>query len=93
MIAIAYFFLNFQVPPIDYLRQVTLELGGSTSTVTSAEGQSQQAANTSGRSTVATLIKRFNEVIKFNKKYQLSNRKILLKQHNFQEVNKAFFPF
>lgn len=52
---------SLQVPPIDYLRQVTLELGGSTSTITS-ECHSQQAANTSARSTVATLIKRFNEV-------------------------------
>ncbi|XP_056642796.1 1-phosphatidylinositol 4,5-bisphosphate phosphodiesterase epsilon-1-like isoform X2 [Diorhabda sublineata] len=50
--------LFYQVPPIDYLRQVTLDLGGATGT--SAESL---PGNTSvKRSSVSTLIKRFNEV-------------------------------
>ncbi|CAG9861173.1 unnamed protein product [Phyllotreta striolata] len=50
--------LFYQVPPIDYLRQVTLDLGGATGT--SAENL---PGNTSTkRSSVSTLIKRFNEV-------------------------------
>ncbi|CAG9818280.1 unnamed protein product [Phaedon cochleariae] len=48
--------LFYQVPPIDYLRQVTLDLGGATGT--SADSLPIHAS----RSTVSTLIKRFNEV-------------------------------
>ncbi|XP_049820565.1 1-phosphatidylinositol 4,5-bisphosphate phosphodiesterase epsilon-1-like isoform X2 [Aethina tumida] len=75
--------LFYQVPPIDYLRQVTLDLGGSTAggaptpaSAASAEAQTQTiapnattataaatASATGNRSSsVATLIKRFNEV-------------------------------
>lgn len=50
-------FSMLQVPPIDYLRQVTLDLGGATGT--SADSL---PGNSSARSSVATLIKRFNEV-------------------------------
>lgn len=46
-----------QVPPIDYLRQVTLDLGGATGTAAES-----LPGNSSTRSSVATLIKRFNEV-------------------------------
>ncbi|KAF7286706.1 hypothetical protein GWI33_004332 [Rhynchophorus ferrugineus] len=51
--------LFYQVPPIDYLRQVTADLGGATST--SESSLPGNTASTS-RSSVATLIKRFNEV-------------------------------
>lgn len=50
--------LFYQVQPIDYLRQVTFELGGDT-------GQSSSestASNSSTRSSVSSLINRFNEV-------------------------------
>ncbi|XP_063909671.1 1-phosphatidylinositol 4,5-bisphosphate phosphodiesterase epsilon-1-like isoform X2 [Zophobas morio] len=49
--------LFYQVPPIDYLRQVTLDLGGATGT-----SSDSLPGNSSARSSVATLIKRFNEV-------------------------------
>ncbi|KAK4881726.1 hypothetical protein RN001_005045, partial [Aquatica leii] len=49
--------LFYQVPPIDYLRQVTLDLGGATTTAAES-----LPGNSSTRSSVATLIKRFNEV-------------------------------
>ncbi|KAF5302460.1 hypothetical protein FQR65_LT08550 [Abscondita terminalis] len=49
--------LFYQVPPIDYLRQVTLDLGGATTTAAES-----LPGNSSTRSSVSTLIKRFNEV-------------------------------
>ncbi|XP_045460598.1 1-phosphatidylinositol 4,5-bisphosphate phosphodiesterase epsilon-1-like isoform X4 [Harmonia axyridis] len=49
--------LYYQVPPIDYLRHVTLELGGDTGTSTD-----NLPGNSSTRSSVVNLINRFNEV-------------------------------
>ncbi|KAL3280173.1 hypothetical protein HHI36_017673 [Cryptolaemus montrouzieri] len=49
--------LYYQVPPIDYLRQVTLELGGDT-----GSSADTLPGNSSSRSSVASLINRFNEV-------------------------------
>lgn len=43
--------LFYQVPPIDYLRQVTLDLGGT-----------PPPSGDTSRASVRTLIKRFNEV-------------------------------
>lgn len=71
--------LFYQVPPIDYLRQVTLDLGGGTGDVpASAPGpgpsdhQHQPAAESAtsasasaARPSVRSLIKRFNEVEHF----------------------------
>jgi phosphatidylinositol phospholipase C epsilon len=68
--------LFYQVPPIDYLRQVTLDLGGSTSDVpTPASGpgsvdhphqptteSATSASASAARPSVRSLIKRFNEV-------------------------------
>lgn len=52
--------LFYQVPPIDYLRQVTADLGGATGT---SEGSSLSGGTSStSKSSVSTLIKRFNEV-------------------------------
>ncbi|XP_060525896.1 1-phosphatidylinositol 4,5-bisphosphate phosphodiesterase epsilon-1-like isoform X2 [Cylas formicarius] len=51
--------LFYQVPPIDYLRQVTADLGGNTGTT---EGNLPGNTASTSRSSVATLIKRFNEV-------------------------------
>ncbi|XP_046989883.1 1-phosphatidylinositol 4,5-bisphosphate phosphodiesterase epsilon-1-like [Schistocerca americana] len=55
--------LFYQVPPIDYLRQVTLDLGSSSGSPSSGEHQ-QQAGPGHGaqRPSVRSLIKRFNEV-------------------------------
>ncbi|XP_071051553.1 1-phosphatidylinositol 4,5-bisphosphate phosphodiesterase epsilon-1-like isoform X1 [Onthophagus taurus] len=50
--------LFYQVPPIDYLRQVTLDLGGGTGT----SSETLSGNSSTARSSVATLIKRFNEV-------------------------------
>ncbi|GJQ69274.1 hypothetical protein Trydic_g6413 [Trypoxylus dichotomus] len=50
--------LFYQVPPIDYLRQVTLDLGGATG----ASADNLPSNSSTARSSVATLIKRFNEV-------------------------------
>lgn len=58
------FFL--QVPPIDYLRQVTVDLGGATGTPAES-----LPGNSSNRSSVATLIKRFNEVWKSRFDYSI----------------------
>lgn len=56
----------FQVPPIDYLRQVTIDLGGGGPPFQDNTGSLPQSSGTSNtRSTVANLIKRFNEVCKF----------------------------
>lgn len=66
--------LFYQVPPIDYLRQVTLDLGAppanSTANVSSATApsgntgqQDQQTSTTNQPTSVNTLIQRFNEVI------------------------------
>lgn len=49
--------LFYQVPPIDYLRQVTLDLGGNPPP---APGPHDHH-----RASVRTLIKRFNEVSQF----------------------------
>ncbi|ENN78053.1 hypothetical protein YQE_05489, partial [Dendroctonus ponderosae] len=51
--------LFYQVPPIDYLRQVTADLGGTTGT--SEANCSAQSSSTS-KSSIGTLIKRFDEV-------------------------------
>lgn len=53
--------LFYQVPPIDYLRQVTLDLGSVGGSSAHTEAPLPQTSN--ARSTVANLIKRFNEVI------------------------------
>lgn len=47
--------LFYQVPPIDYLRQVTLDLGGT-----------PPHLGDTPRASVRTLVKRFNEVSLFN---------------------------
>ncbi|CAG9772903.1 unnamed protein product [Ceutorhynchus assimilis] len=51
--------LFYQVPPIDYLRQVTTDLGGTTGT---SDPPISGNAASSSKSSVGTLIKRFNEV-------------------------------
>lgn len=71
--------LFYQVPPIDYLRQVTLDLGGGTGDVhTSVPGpgttdhphqpaaeNATSASASAARPSVRSLIKRFNEVHHF----------------------------
>jgi phosphatidylinositol phospholipase C epsilon len=62
--------LFYQVPPIDYLRQVTLDLGSGTGDVpTTAPGpgpsateSATSASASTARPSVRCLIKRFNEV-------------------------------
>lgn len=52
--------LFYQVPPIDYLRQVTLDLG--TEQQTGAASHHPHATDSAIRPSVRSLIKRFNEV-------------------------------
>jgi phosphatidylinositol phospholipase C epsilon len=68
--------LFYQVPPIDYLRQVTLDLGGGTGDVPtpapgpvpsdhqhhSATESATSSSASAARPSVRSLIKRFNEV-------------------------------
>ncbi|XP_066257407.1 1-phosphatidylinositol 4,5-bisphosphate phosphodiesterase epsilon-1-like isoform X2 [Euwallacea similis] len=51
--------LFYQVPPIDYLRQVTADLGGATGT---SEASLPGGTASTSKSSVSTLINRFNEV-------------------------------
>lgn len=70
----------FQVPPIDYLRHVTLELGGDTGSSTD-----NLPGNSSARSSVVTLINRFNEV-KLNI-FQLHPNWFSVPLRNCMEIN------
>lgn len=54
--------LFYQVPPIDYLRQVTLDLGGAAQPTDATQPCDAQPQASGVRSSVRTLIKRFNEV-------------------------------
>ncbi|XP_067003645.2 1-phosphatidylinositol 4,5-bisphosphate phosphodiesterase epsilon-1 isoform X2 [Anabrus simplex] len=60
--------LFYQVPPIDYLRQVTLDLGGGATNIAGEQQQPPPAGGdnstsaTTPRPSVRSLIKRFNEV-------------------------------